>query len=70
VSVNKHAPQIVGGDRFETGIDGWEPSDHAEGIARTTADAYQGNGALKVDFVKLVRMTFVGLERLWKGAEK
>ncbi|GGD82371.1 DUF5722 domain-containing protein [Paenibacillus nasutitermitis] len=70
MSVNKRAPRNEGGDRFETGIDGWEPSDHADGITRTTADAYEGTGALKVDFVKLVRMTFVGLERLWKGAEK
>jgi len=70
VSVNKHAPRNEGGDRFEKGIDGWEPSDHAEGVAPATADAYEGSGALKVDFVKLVRLTFVGLERLWKGAEK
>jgi hypothetical protein len=70
VSINKQAPHIVGGDKFETGIDGWEFADHSYGVSRTTADAYGGTGSLKVDFVDLVRMTFVGLERLWKGAEK
>lgn len=70
VSVNKHPRNNGPGDRFEAGADGWEPADHAKSVARTTTDAYRGSGALKVEFVELVRMTFVGLERLWKGAEK
>ncbi len=70
VAINAHSPNDLSGDRFEAGTDGWEPADHAEAVVRTTTDAYLGSGALKVDFVDLVRMTFVGLERLWKGAEK
>ncbi|MBB6734380.1 DUF5722 domain-containing protein [Cohnella zeiphila] len=70
ISINKRAPKLVQGDGFEDGADGWTIADNAVSARQTASDAYQGSGSLQVDFAKLIQLTFVGLEKLWKGAEK